>query len=521
MAESEKHVLSIDQGTSVAKVALIGESGRLAAAASRPIPLITLPGGGCEQNPDAVWKAVKDASREAVVKSGVSAEFIAGVICTSQYSSIVPVDTDGNHLMNMIMHLDHRGAPSNLKQYPDFKKDGPHHVLKWIRLNGLMPLGTGVDSVSHMRYIKFARPDVYERTHAFLEAMDFLTMKFTGRATANQCTALLMLTVDNRKLNVTDYHPKLIEYSQIDREKWPDLVPVDAIVGKVRPDVAEEIGLSPDTQVITGINDTQAGGVASHAFKGNHGGISIGTTGVIVTQVDFKRTDIRHSLVSMPSPIPDTYFVMAESNVAGKVLEYVLTNLIYAKDRFADHSTEEAFAALDEVLASIPAGSDNLIFLPWLTGSLAPVDDSRMRGGFLNIKLDTTREHLARAAVEGVTMNLRWLSEAVEKFTKREFSHFLFYGGAARSNQWGQIMADIMNRPVHELADPEYAVALGGAMLAFQRLGIIAYDDFENLVRIRKVYEPQPENRQAYDELFVQFLETFKKNRPIFRALNT
>ena len=113
-----------------------------------------------------------------------------------------------------------------------------------------------------------------------------------------------------------------------------------------------------------------------------------------------------------------------------------------------------------------------------------------------------------------------WLRGPVEKFAKRKFSHFVFYGGAAASDAWAQIMADVLDAPVHQAEHPQYITCLGGALLAFQRLGLLAFDDFKALVPIRRVCEPNPENRRLYDEMSAQFVNVFKSTRPIFRALN-
>ena len=517
---SDQYILCIDQGTTNLKVALVSQTGALKATDSAPLPLVYVGEVGVEQNSNFVWATVKRLVRGLVANSGVAADAIMGLLCVSQYSSIVPVDADGNPLMNMVMHMDYRGAPKALRDGYGVKPDNLWKRYQWLRINGIPPLDTGMDSVSHMRFIKAAHPDVYEKTAVFLEAMDFMTMKLTGRATANQCTALMMLGVDNRTKTATAFDPKLIAYSGIDKEKWPELVPVGSIVGTILPDVAAELGLLPSTKVIAGLNDTQTGGVATSAFKGSHAAISIGTTGVIITHVDFKRTDLRTQITTMPSPVPETNFVLAENGLAGKVVEFFLENLIYADDHYANHAIEERFAALDAGLAAVPPGSNGLLFLPWLAGSTAPVDDTKMRGGVLNMSLSTTRADMARAAVEGVTFNLQWLRTAVEKFSKRPFSHIVFYSGGALSREWGQIMADIFQIPIHQVADPDYAVVRGAAFLAFQRLGLLEYDDFEKLLPIRVVTDPRQEYAALYEERYAQFVDAFKVTRPFFKRIS-
>jgi xylulokinase len=375
-------------------------------------------------------------------------------------------------------------------------------------------------SLTHMRWIKYARPEVYERTAKFLEPMDYVAMRFTGRAAANQCTAFMSLMTDNRRLNVTEYDARLVRYSMIDAGKLPDLVPLDSIIGTVLPEVAAELGLSPGTRVVTGINDTQCGGMGTAAFSGRHAALSVGSTSVMITHVDFKRTDVRHAILSMPSPVPGTWFVMAENGMGGGTLEYFLEKLVYGSDQFGELNAANRFALLQRAVDETPPGSAGVLFLPWMGGSLAPAADSSMRGGFLNLGLHTTRSHMARAVLEGVAMNLRWLKKPVEKFSGRSISHFVFYGGGAESDAWSQIMADVLEVPVHQMEDPQYATCVGAGLLAFQRLGLLGFDDFARLVPVRRVYDPNPAHRSLYQDRSAQFVNAFKRTRPIFRALN-
>jgi xylulokinase len=520
MTDPGPHVLAVDLGTSGPKAAVVSLQGRIVATARGGVDTKFLPDGGAEQDPDAIWTAVKHACGAALGESGVASS-VRAVICSSQYSSIVPVDQEGRPTMNMVLWLDHRGMTSRLRQLPSFPRgtDTPLHFLVWLRRHGLPPIDGGI-SLTHMRWIKHARPEVYGRTAKFLEPMDYLALRFSGNAAANQCTAFMTLATDNRRLNVTDYDPLLLKYSLIDREKLPDLVPLDSVVGNVRPDVAAELGLSADTRVITGLNDTQAGGMGTCAFAGSHAAISIGSTSVMITHVPFKRTDVRHAILSMPSPVPGTYFVMAENGAGGGTLEHFLQNLIYARDPFGELTAGNRYDLLQRAVDEAPPGSAGVLFLPWMGGSLAPQADSRMRGGFLNLGLHTTRSHMARAVLEGVAMNLRWLRGPVERFARRRFSHFVFYGGGAESDGWSQIMADVLEAPVHQLANPQYTTCVGAALLAFQRLGLLDFPDFSGRVAVRRVFEPNAANRAVYDEMSAQFVQAFRKTRPIARALN-
>ncbi|MCM2311653.1 MAG: FGGY-family carbohydrate kinase [Steroidobacteraceae bacterium] len=514
-------VLAIDLGTSGPKAAVVSLQGELLATARRPVETLHLPDGGVEQDPEAIWRATREACVAALRSCPVSAAEVLAVICTSQYSSIIPVDQHGRPTANMVTWLDKRGATPRLRALPGFPRcaDSPPQLLNWLRLHGLPPVAGGI-SLTHLRHFRFARPEVYERTAKFLEPMDYLTLRLTGRATANQCTAFMYLMTDNRRLGVTDYHPGLLRQSLIDREKLPELVPVDAIVGTLQPSVASELGLAPGTKVVTGLNDTQAGGMGTAAFAGDHAAISIGSTSVMITHVPCKRTDLRHAILSLPSPVPETYFVMAENGTGGNTLEHFLERLVYTGDAFGQLSAADRFELLQRAVGEAQAGSGGVLFLPWLGGSMAPAADDRMRGGFLNIGLATRRSELARAVLEGVAMNLRWLRGPVERFAKRRCSHFVFYGGGAASAAWAQILADVLDAPVHQARDPQYVTCRGAALLAFQRLGLLGFDEFGSRVPIERRFDPNPAHRALYDHLSARFVDAFRRTRPVFHALN-
>ena len=518
----QRHVLAIDLGTSGPKAAVVDATGRTPGTARESVDTLAQPGGIAEQDPLQIWEAVKSAAVQALAASGVDRDDIVAVICSSQYSSIVPVDRDGQPTSNLVLWQDQRGSKKDLQHVAGFPRraDNPVDLLRWLRVHGLPPIAEGL-SMLHMRHLKYSRPDVYARTAWLLEPMDFLIMQLTGRATANQASAFMYLMTDNRRLDITDYEPHLVAASLIDREKLPPLVPMDAIVGTLLPHVAEELGLSAKTQVVTGLNDTQAGGIGAGAFAGTHAAVSVGSTSVMITHVDFKHTDVFNGILSMPSPVPDTYFVMAENGMAGAALERFLTNIVYGSDHFSDAAVHDRYEALQRVAGAVPAGSDGLMFMPWLSGSMSPSANGQMRGGFLNISTSTTRGDMARAVLEGVSQNLRWVRGPVEKFAKHTFSHYSIYGGGARSDLWCQIMADVLGAPVHQLDNCDYTVSVGSGLLAFERLGDLGFDDISGLVRTRQVFDPDPRNTATYDALHEQFVKAFKATKPIYRALNS
>jgi len=261
--------------------------------------------------------------------------------------------------------------------------------------------------------------------------------------------------------------------------------------------------------------------VAAGAFSGSHAGLALGTTSVIVTHLDKKKLNPLRSLFTMPSPIGTKHLLSAENGVAGVAVDYFLDNVVYPDDHFTTPaSVDDRYQAFNDAAAAASPGASGVLFLPWLRGSLAPQADGKIRGGFLNIGLDTTRNDLARAVLEGVALNLRWLQGPVEKFLDRSISHYVFYGGGARSDLWAQVMADVLGKPVHQLADAGFANSLGTAMFAFERLGIVEAAEVSKRVEVHAVYEPDAATRARYDDLAGIFADAFKRIRPILHRLN-
>jgi xylulokinase len=161
-------------------------------------------------------------------------------------------------------------------------------------------------------------------------------------------------------------------------------------------------------------------------------------------------------------------------------------------------------------------GAGGVLFLPWLTGVWAPAGDGRARGAFLNLGLGTTRADLVRAALEGVAFQLRWMLPHVEALTGRRHDELVFGAGGARSDAWAQILADVCERPVRQLADPTLTNCRGAALLAFQRLGHLDLDAACGLGVERRRYEPRAAHRALYDDMAGRFVLAHERLGPVF-----
>lgn len=519
------YVLAIDLGSGGHKIALISDTGDVVASADEQIATMMLPGGGAEQDPEEWWQKTLNGSKKVLKAANVPAKDIAAIACDSQWSLAVPVDENGRHLMNAIHWLDTRGGPYNRKiiaGFPSIKGYGLLKLMKWIRLTGLVPTRSGIDSLGHVLFIKNERPGIYEKTFKFLEPMDYLTSRLTGKITATQKTMVPFAIVDNRRWGRQAYQDALLALAGVEKDKFPELIPNDGVVGSLKPDVAEELGLAPSTPVVAGVGDSNASLIGSGALADFETIIYIGTSMYMTCHIPFKKTDVSHAMTSLPSPFQDRYYLLGEQGVGGRCVEHFLKNMVYAADAFGrlDMPTD-AFDRFDHMASQAPAGSGGLIFLPWLNGSIVPDENPYARGGFINMSLNTNRSHMSRAIMESLAYNNRWTMAPAEKFIGQKITHVRFSGGGALSDLWAQIHADVLGIPIHQVDDPLTTTVKGTALLAFYSLGHFSLEDMANCVSIKKIFQPDGTNKRIYDRMFANYRSFYQRNKTLFRSLNS
>ncbi len=516
MSSAPRHVLAIDLGTSGPKVALVSEHGELTAAAARQVVTRFIPPDGAEQDPAEIWQAIRGAVHEVMYKAQLPRTAIAAVACTSQYFSVVPAGADGQAVGPLIVWMDTRGGRHSMALHAS----KPGAFERWIELHGIPPLPSGGDSLSKVLWIREERPEIWERARYFLEPVDWILMRLSGRATSNVCTAFPFLLTDNRRLDALEWSPELVETAGIDAGKLPELVPPNTIIGRIRRDVAEDLGLPPEAKIVSGVNDTQAAAIATATFRPQAAAINVGTTGQAIVHLDGMKSEITKALVSMPSPVAGRYMLMAENGIAAKALDHFLGKVIFFSDALADHSNDAPFAGVEAAVGAAPPGAGGVLFLPWLTGTVAPDANSSARGAFVNLSLESDRPRLVRAVLEGVAYSMRGLLPEVEQISGVRVGELRFSGGGARSDAWAQILADVLNRPILPLADPVHSNNRASALLAFEALGIAGFDEVDRFCPQRRRFEPRNENRAVYDHLFAQFEAAYDGLRPVFDALN-
>lgn len=517
------HILALDLGTSGPKVALFSTQGALIGSEFEPTALHLFPGGGAEQDPNDWWRAIDVAVKRLLARGLVKSETIVAVVSTGQWSGTVAVDEDENALGHAIIWMDARGS-AHLSPVVDgpFKIEGyaVDKLIKWINLTGGAPSQSGKDPYAHIRYFQHAHPDLYQRTYKFLEPIDYLGLRLTGKFAASYDSISLYWLTDTRNIHHVAYHPDLVRLSGIDPAKLPELLPANSILGPLRPALAREWGLREAVQVVMGSPDVLSAAVGSGAVRDFETHLYIGTSGWLTCHVPYKKTDLFHNMASLPSAIPGRYLLTNEQETAGASLQYLRDQIIFPEDGLSLEKPANAYDLFNEIAARTPAGSEALIFTPWLNGERTPVDDHTTRAGFHNLSLRTTRNHLIRAVYEGVAYNMRWLLKYVEQFIGRKTEAINMVGGGAKSDIWCQIQADVLDRPIRQMQDPIEVNVRGASLLASAALGHLSYDELGARAPVAKTYLPNPDHRKIYDELFKEYLAIYESNRKIHARLN-
>jgi xylulokinase len=227
-------------------------------------------------------------------------------------------------------------------------------------------------------------------------------------------------------------------------------------------------------------------------------------------------------VASVPCAIPGKYLMIALQTTAGGNLNFLRDKILYHKDELLQaEQAPDVFQIFDRIAGKVPAGSNGLMYMPWIYGERAPIDDRNARAALFNISLDNTREDIIRAFLEGVALNIRWLLMPAEKFVGRKLTTLNFVGGGAKSDLWSQIMADVMNVTIRQVRDPIQANARGAAFIAAVGLGKLEYKDIPKLVQFKGTYTPNPGNRAIYDKLFAEFVQFYHSNKGSFKRLNS
>lgn len=528
MAACPPQVLAIDLGTSGMKAALVAADGTVTGWAERAVPLRILPGGGAEQDPLVWWDALAEAVADLGRAHPEQLCAVSTVCASTQGEGTIAVDAVGTPLTACISWLDMRGAGHLRTQFGGFPSYGGfsvRRIARWLRLTGGMPSAAGKDPAAHMLFVRDELPAVYQRTASFLNVLDWINLKLTGRTVATVDSILTSWVTDNRDPANIRYSPALVADCGIDPGKLPPIVACTEVIGTLTASAAAHLGLPPSVQVVAGAIDNTAAAVGAGTVGDDQPHLYVGTSSWIAAHVQRKKTDIRAQIAALPCAVPDRYLMTALQATAGANLTWLRDQVVEYDDPLlsAGHLSRDEgtiFDAFDKIIPTVPPGAGGALYTPWLYGERAPVDDPNLRAGFFNISLDTTRSDLLRAVFEGVALNTRWLAKAVDRFLGAPVTSMVITGGGAQSDSWCQIFADVLGIEIRRDARPVAVNARGAGWIGAVGVGLITFAEIPGLMRNDHVFEPDPASHLVYDELFDVYQDLHKRLAPIYRRLN-
>ena len=510
-------VLAIDIGTGGPKVGLVSLTGTIAWHEHRAVPTDHTPGGGATQDAGQWWDLICDSARRALTSGVVDPASVTAVSCTGQWASTVPVDVEGMPVGPCQLWSDTRGGPhsQDVIAGPVFGYD-PVALVRWIRHSGGAPSTSGADPIGHILHLERDEPDVARASRWYLEPVDYLSMRFTGRAAATPASMAGAWLTDNRRPDVLAYDPALVRASGVPADKLPPLSATASILGTVLATVATDLGLPHGVRVVAGTPDLHSACVGSGAVMAFQPHVAISTTSWISCPMPKKKTDVLRQMTTVPGILPGLRLVANNQESGGRALEWFRDALISTGD---PTDATLGYDDLTALAATVGPGSGRVMFTPWLAGERSPVDDRTARGGFHNLSLRTTRAELSRAVLEGVALNSRWLAEGVEHFAGRRLGMFRAIGGGASSALWCSIYADVLGHTVEQVADPLLANLRGSALIAGLTLGAVRPGEVLDLVPVSAIHRPDPDATVVYDRLFAEFPKFYKAQKRSYARL--
>ncbi|SIQ68576.1 ribulokinase [Alkalispirochaeta americana] len=510
---SGKYVLGVDFGTESVRVGIIDEQGGAAAIAVRTYPLHHPGPGRAEQNPDDWWTALVEACNEAVSKSLVSPEDIAGISLDATASTVVVLDKNGRHLRPAIMWMDVRATEE--------AKRIEHTGDPALKYNGFGPVSAEF-GLPKALWIKKHEPQIYAKSAHIVDCCDWAIYRLTGQwsSSVNVASAKYYYDRDSggwptslyNALDAVDLLEKLI----------PHVRDIFAVAGELRRDVAEELGLAPGTPVAQGGVDAYMGAL----------GLGVVEPGTIALVTGSSHVVIGQSAKPIHGPglwgaytdamLPGTYTLEAGQASTGSILSWFKNSFCGEYIAEAERRGVNVYEVLNEAAENIPIGSEGLVVLDYFQGNRAPHSDPYARGAIWGLSLSHTPAHLYRAIMEGVCYGTANMFDAL-RTQGYDPSTVMVAGGPTKSPLWMQMHADVLGQPLHITKGGDIAPLLGSAMLAAVGSGVHA--DLPTaasaMVHTELTVEPDMQAHEAYRFYFDRYRETYDQLKSPMHSMAT
>jgi xylulokinase len=497
---ARRFFLGIDVSTTGAKALLIDEKGAVAASATTPLTVQTPKPLWSEQDPHAWWAGTAKSIRKALAEAKASGADVAAVGLTGQMHGLVLLGADHAILRPAILWNDQRTA----KECDEIRVRVGRREL--IRATGNDAL-TGF-TAPKILWVRNHEPDVYAKARHVLLPKDYVRLRLTGVAAMDKADGSGTILFD---LAARRWSKDVLAKLDIPAEWLPPTFEGPEVTGTVSAAAASETGLAAGTPVVAGGGDQAAGAVGAGAVRPGVVALTLGTSGVVFATTEKALVEPEGRLHAFCHAVPGRWHFMGVTLAAAGSLQWYRDTL----------AGSESFDALVTEAASAPAGSDGLLFLPYLSGERTPYPDPLARGAFVGLTVRHRRAHLTRAVLEGVAFSMRDCFGLLAGAGLASVDQVRVAGGGAKSALWRKIVASVLGVELVTVNSTEGA-AYGAALLA--GVGGGAWPDVPSACEARITITgrdaPDPEAGRVYTDLYREYRALYPALRPSFGGLS-
>jgi len=504
----DKYILAHDCGTTGNKATLYNEKGELVNAAFYEYNTYYSHINWVEQNAQDWWIAVCRSTKKLIAESKIEKDKIAVITFSAQMMGCLPLNEKGEPLRKAIIWADQRSIKQAQYLQDTLGED------KVYKITGHKISSTY--SLEKIMWIKENEPEIYKNTFKFVHTKDYIVKKLTGKFATDYSDASGMNLYDIKK---REWSAEILETAKIEIEKLPLPHSSCDVVGVIKSSIAEEIGLKAGTPVVMGSGDGIAASVGAGVLDQGSVYNYIGASSWIALATTKPLEDPERRIFNWIHAIPNMYMPCATMQSAGASYKWLKENICALETKCAEDLGISPYKLLDFVGEKSEPTARKLIFLPYLLGERSPHWNPNALGAFIGLTLQHKRSDIVRSVMEGVTFNLKIISDIFEIFL--DFDELRVIGGGAKGLIWQKIMADIYNKNILIPKILEEATSLGAAVIGGVGIGI--FDDFNVVKQINPVVniqKPDKNNVRKYEQLFPIFKKSYYALTDIYDMLS-
>jgi xylulokinase len=494
--------VGIDLGTSSVKALAIDENGVIRGQAQQDYPTYRPAPDRVEQDPKDWWIAVKKAIEELGAK--VDLGQVATIAMSGQLNGLVLLDKDLNPLCNSAIWLDQRAT-----EQADFLTAHYGDSLQKLALSTPGPIHV----LSKLLWYKDNQSNLLDRTHKIVFAKDFITLRLAGVCVTDKSDAGAAFMLDLEK---RDWAWELLSELGISSSILPSLHESPELVGRVTADCANETGLKAGISVVVGAGDMAALAIGTGVTTPDTACATIGTAGHVAYYQEMVPEQLPSGLFLMCHAVPGKYFLHGLVMTGGYSLTWFVENFVHAENTQTASEKANAYRILLDQAAEVPAGSNGLIFLPFLQGASTPYNNPDAKACFAGITASATKAMFARAILEGVAYNFRDSFELLQQMGRRPKRITVGEGGS-RHPLWPTIVASVLGFPVSMLTELESS-AFGAAIIAGVAVGVWPSfsDASHKAIQVADHIAPDLEDHSEYTKKYRLYQQVYAAMEPLY-----